>query len=295
MTTRARNRTRTRAAAVRAQNVNSCAGIVAASDRLPYGSAASVRAGRREPCAAVHRCEHACLRLPSCCLSRSPRPGPRAGRRADRDRGRRPRRAVALRPGAQGLRRHGAQPHVEGLVHGRRRRAERRLLPDQRHDRNETLQYVVTDGATFTDLQTRDMTYTVQRARRPRADVPRHGDGEERPLPDRHRLPHRPRPPDRAPALALPGAARRGPRLPPLRPLRPDAQRQRRRRATATAAPTAATSRPPAATRCSSARTRSRRRTRPTATTRSPSSARWTPRARSRRCPTASPGRRATA
>jgi glucoamylase len=27
---------------------------------------------------------------------------------------------------------------------------------------NETLQYVVTDGSTFTDLQTRDMTYTVQ-------------------------------------------------------------------------------------------------------------------------------------
>src|SRR4051794_40856044 len=27
---------------------------------------------------------------------------------------------------------------------------------------NETLQYVVTDGRTFTDLQTRDMTYTVQ-------------------------------------------------------------------------------------------------------------------------------------
>src|SRR3954468_21415364 len=26
----------------------------------------------------------------------------------------------------------------------------------------ETLQYVVTDGATFTDLQTRDMTYTVE-------------------------------------------------------------------------------------------------------------------------------------
>src|SRR3954469_8228851 len=26
---------------------------------------------------------------------------------------------------------------------------------------NETLQYVVTDGSTFTDLQTRDMTYTV--------------------------------------------------------------------------------------------------------------------------------------
>src|SRR3954447_19144327 len=27
---------------------------------------------------------------------------------------------------------------------------------------NETLQYAVTDGSTFTDLQTRDMTYTVQ-------------------------------------------------------------------------------------------------------------------------------------
>src|SRR3954464_9227350 len=27
---------------------------------------------------------------------------------------------------------------------------------------NETLQYIVTDGSTFTDLQTRDMTYTVQ-------------------------------------------------------------------------------------------------------------------------------------
>src|ERR1041385_6062932 len=27
---------------------------------------------------------------------------------------------------------------------------------------NETLQYIVTDGSSFTDLQTRDMTYTVQ-------------------------------------------------------------------------------------------------------------------------------------
>ena len=44
---------------------------------------------------------------------------------------------------------------------------------------NETLQYVVTDGATFTDLQTRDMTYTVAGARRPRAHLPRHRDREE--------------------------------------------------------------------------------------------------------------------
>ena len=32
----------------------------------------------------------------------------------------------------------------------------------------ETLQYVVTDGSTFTDLQTRDMTYTVGARRRRR-------------------------------------------------------------------------------------------------------------------------------
>ena len=34
--------------------------------------------------------------------------------------------------------------------------------PTNDNTNNETLQYVVTDGTTFTDLQTRDMTYTVQ-------------------------------------------------------------------------------------------------------------------------------------
>ena len=38
----------------------------------------------------------------------------------------------------------------------------------------ETLQYVVTDGSTFTDLQTRDMTYTGQRSRRLRHVLPGH-------------------------------------------------------------------------------------------------------------------------
>src|SRR3954452_18031598 len=33
--------------------------------------------------------------------------------------------------------------------------------PTNDNTNNETLQYVVTDGTTFTDLQTRDMTYTV--------------------------------------------------------------------------------------------------------------------------------------
>ena len=42
-------------------------------------------------------------------------------------------RAVALRPRTQGLPRHRPQHDVEGLVHSRRRRVERRLLPDDRH------------------------------------------------------------------------------------------------------------------------------------------------------------------
>ena len=44
-------------------------------------------------------------------------------------------------------------------------------FPTNDNTNNETLQYVVTDGTTFTDLQTRDMTYTVAGARRPRADA----------------------------------------------------------------------------------------------------------------------------
>src|SRR5215218_3616829 len=35
-------------------------------------------------------------------------------------------------------------------------------FPTNDNTNNETLQFVVTDGSTFTDLQTRDMTYTVR-------------------------------------------------------------------------------------------------------------------------------------
>ena len=60
-------------------------------------------------------------------------PGGSRGHRSRRSRGH-----VALRPGPQGLPRHGPQHHVEGLVHGRRRRALRRLLPDHRqHQRRD--------------------------------------------------------------------------------------------------------------------------------------------------------------
>ena len=58
----------------------------------------------------------------------------------------------------------------------------------------ETLQYVVTDGATFTDLQTRDTTYTVPAARPHRHELPGHHHRRQRQVPDRHRLRHRPGP-----------------------------------------------------------------------------------------------------
>ena len=58
---------------------------------------------------------------------------------------------------------------LEGLVHRRRRRAVCDIYYPTIDTTNvETLQYVVTDGATFTDLQTRDMTYAVRIPRRPR-------------------------------------------------------------------------------------------------------------------------------
>ena len=71
---------------------------------------------------------HATTRPRTSCRSRSPR----------RRRARLARRALALRPRAQGLPRHRAQHDLEGLVHGRGRRAERRLLPDGRqHERRD--------------------------------------------------------------------------------------------------------------------------------------------------------------
>ena len=128
----------------------------------------------------------------------------------------------------------------------------------------ETLQYVVTDGKTFTDLQTRDMTYTVEplddRALGCRVTATAKS-GRYRIITDYVTDP------DRATIAMdceLQGAEGQGLRLQALRPLRPDAQRQRRRRAArprrarraTTPAPTAARSPPTTATPCSSARTR---------------------------------------
>ena len=93
--------------------------------------------------------------------------------------------------------------------------------PTNDNTENETLQYVVTDGSTFTDLQTRDMTYSVQaldaRALTCRVTA-KAKSGRYRIVTDYLTDPDRA---DGHPALALRGAAR-APRTTALRPLRPD-------------------------------------------------------------------------
>ena len=56
----------------------------------------------------------------------------------------------------------------------------------------ETLQYIVTDGSTFTDLQTRDMTSTVRALDGERHGLRGHEHARERQVQDRHRLRRRP-------------------------------------------------------------------------------------------------------
>ena len=99
----------------------------------------------------------------------------------------------------------------------------------------ETLQYVVTDGSTFTDLQTRDMTYTVEAVPEPAAWPARVTATAKS---GKYRIetgvPHRPGPEHGADGVRFTPLSAR---LPPLRPLRRDRERQRRRRP-GTAAPT---------------------------------------------------------
>ncbi len=96
------------------------------------------------------------------------------------------RRSLALRPRPQGLRRHRAQHDLEGLVHGRGRHAQRRLLPDGRqHERRDApvrrhrrLDVHRPAGARH-DLQRRGGR------RQRRHGLQGHGDREERRVPDR--------------------------------------------------------------------------------------------------------------
>ena len=100
--------------------------------------------------------------------------------------------------------------------------------PTNDNTNNETLQYVVTDGSTFTDLQTRDMTYTVSqpddRALTCRVTATAKS-GRYRIVTDYLTDPDRPTVilHSRFEPLGRAATTR-------LRPLRPDAQRQRRRR-----------------------------------------------------------------
>ena len=93
----------------------------------------------------------------------------------------------------------------------------------------ETLQYVVTDGQTFTDLQTRDMTYTVRSTDESGMACRVTSTAKSGEVPAGHRLRHRPRPGRRRREHeARAGQGRAGPEG--VRPVRRDDQRQRRRR-----------------------------------------------------------------
>ena len=109
-----------------------------------------------------------------------------------------PRGPVALRPGPQGLPGHGAATRTSKVWYTVADGVLSDVYEPTIDTTNvETLQYVVTDGHTFTDLQTRDMTYTVSADPSGMACTVA-STGEERPLPDRHRLPDRSRPRQRA-------------------------------------------------------------------------------------------------
>ena len=140
-------------------------------------------------------------------------------------------RAVALRPRAQGLPRHGAQHDVEGVVHGRERRAQRRPLPDDRqHERRDP----AVPGHRRVDVHgSPDQGHDLDgRGARPHRDgLQGHEHARQREVPDRHRLRRRPgrrRDPDEGRVQGRPEGEARRPA--PLRPLRPDGERQRRGR-----------------------------------------------------------------
>ena len=106
----------------------------------------------------------------------------------------RPGRALALRPRAQGLPRHRPQHDLEGLVHGRERRPQRRLLPDDRqHERRDAPVRRHRRLHVHRPADARHDLHGRGGAQRRRDGVHGDGDGEERQVPDRDRLRHRSR------------------------------------------------------------------------------------------------------
>ena len=134
---------------------------------------------------------------------------------------------VALRPGAQGLPRHRPQLDFEGLVHGRERRPQRRLLPDDRqHERRDA---PVRRHGRIDVHRPPDARHDLRR--RGGSGDGRHGlqgdrEGQERQVHDRDGVPHRSGPQHGDPERQ----ARAQAGLPALRSPRPDGERQRWRR-----------------------------------------------------------------
>ncbi len=140
-----------------------------------------------------------------------------------------PGRALPLRSGEEGLPRHRPQHDLEGLVHGRERRAQRRLLPDDRqHERRDAPVRRHRRVDVHRPADARHDLHGGGEARLGRHGVHRHGDGEERQVPDRDRVRHGSGPEHGADGGQVPADVTR---LPAVRPLRRDGQRQRGRRA----------------------------------------------------------------
>ena len=120
---------------------------------------------------------------------------------------------------------------LQGLVHGGRRRAERRLVPhDRQHEREDAPVHrhgrpdVHRPPGAGHDVDGHG-------SRRRRDGVPGDEHGQERRLPTGDRLHHRPGPQHRAHEhQADPGASRASSAVPGVRALRRDGERQRRRR-----------------------------------------------------------------
>ncbi len=155
------------------------------------------------------------------------RPGVRRGR--PRARSGRSRRAEPLRPRPQGLPRHRPEHDEQDLVHGRERRAVRRVRPDRRHHQHRD---AAVPGDRRLELhRPAEPRHHVHRRRRPDRDgLHRDLDGQERRLPPDHHLPHRPGPRQRRHAHDVHRAHRRGEEVQAVRADGRDRRRQRWRR-----------------------------------------------------------------
>ena len=231
------------------------------------------------------RCDRGDVRL-----GRGSHREPRPHRDADHGRPWHARQRELLRPRPQGLRRHGSQHRLQGVVHRRRRRAVGHLLADRRRDQRP---HPPVPGHRRAQLhRPPDAGHDLQgppRLHRHELHGPRHTDRRRPPLQHHDHLHRRPGARCRADARAL----RRAPRRPAVRAARSAGRRHRWRRLPERRRQLARCSTDPAACRSPSTRTRSP--TPSTATTRSRPTWRSSPRAASRARASATPTAPATA